>query len=280
MPLTFTVDLEEHRPNETYSKRFPAIMRDILTFLEGRNVKATVFVLGKLAENDSGLIKEIADAGHEIGFHSYAHVHLNKDTAENFKQESHRSKAFMEDLTGQAIYGFRAPAFSLTRQSLWVQDVLQELGFSYSSSVLPANNPINGFPGAPAKPFLWSNGIIEIPAPLAKIGPLSMPYLGGIYLRYLPIFLINHFVEREPDQRSLWLYCHPHDFDHGESYYTIEGTSMLTSLLLWFNRKNTFNKIDQVMSEKLCRNSMPFIEAINAGKYEGLEVFNPGCEIP
>ncbi len=279
MPLTFTVDLEEHRPDESYSKRFPAIMRDIMAFLDERNIRATVFVLGKLAESDSGLIKEIAAAGHEIAFHSYAHVHLNKDTTENFRQQSYQSKAFIEDLIGQAVYGFRAPAFSLTRQSLWVQDVLQELGFRYSSSVLPANNPINGFPGAPAQPFLWQNGIIEIPAPLANIGPLSMPYLGGIYLRYLPAFVINHFIKQESDQRSLWLYCHPHDFDHEETYYTIEGTSILTSLLLWLNRKNTFKKIDRIMSEELCRDSRPFIEAINAGEYAGLKIFNPDSEI-
>ena len=145
--------------------------------------------------------------------------------------------------------------------------------------MLPANNPINGFPRAPQKPFLWENGLIEIPAPLAKVGPVTLPYLGGIYLRYLPGPLIRHFMRREQDQRLMWLYCHPHDFDHGEPYYTIEGTSMLTSLLLWFNRKNTFNKIDRILSGEFASNAIPFIESIQAGNYRDLDTFNPDYEI-
>ena len=279
MSFTFTVDLEEHRPNDSYPKRFPAIMHELMAFLDERNIRATVFVLGKLAENEPGLVKEISANGHEIGFHSYAHVHLNRDNSDNFRRESSRSKAFIEDLTGQAIKGFRAPAFSLTRDSMWVLEILQDLEFSYSSSVLPANNPINGFPGAPQKPFLWENGLLEIPAPLAQLGPLTLPYLGGIYLRYLPTALVRHFISREHDKRLLWLYCHPHDFDHDEPYYTIAGTSMLTSLLLWFNRKNTFKKIDRILRGEFARNAVPFIESIQANNYQGLETFRPDYEI-
>src|SRR2546425_1005005 len=75
-------------------------------------------------------------------------------------------------------------------------DFLAELGFSYSSSVLPASNPLYGFPAAPAGPFLWPNGLIELPAPVARWGPLAVPILGGIYLRYAPSLLLDTFLRR------------------------------------------------------------------------------------
>ena len=274
MELTFTLDLEEHRPDDSYPKRYPAITRDILDFLDHRNIKATVFVLGKLAEDEPELIKEISSKGHEIGFHTYSHIHLTRESRDNFRQQSKSSKALIEDLIGQKIYGFRAPAFSLTNKSVWALDILKELGFTYSSSVLPANNPINGFPEAPGKPFLWSNGLLEIPAPVARYGPLAVPYLGGIYLRYLPILIIKYFLHRGKDQQSLWIYCHPHDFDHEEKFYQIKGTSLLTSLLLWFNRKHTFRKIEQIYFDDSISSAGTFIEQIKSGRYENLETFN------
>ncbi len=275
MDLTFTLDLEEHRPDDSYPKRYPAISRTILDFLDERNIKATVFVLGRLAEDEPELIKEISSKGHEIGFHTYSHIHLNNENVDSFKQQSISSKAFIEDLIGQEIRGFRAPAFSLTRESVWVLDILKELGFVYSSSVLPANNPINGFPGAPRKPFLWPNGLLEIPVPIAEYGPITIPYLGGIYLRYLPVSVIKYFLNREKTQQSLWMYCHPHDFDHQEKFYQIKGTSLLTSLLLWFNREGTFRKIEQLFMDYPQAGSISFIEQINSGKFENLDTFNP-----
>ncbi len=273
MDLTFTLDLEEHRPDDSYPKRYPAITRDILDFLDERNLKATVFVLGRLAEDEPVLIKEISSKGHEIGFHTYSHIHLTRESRENFKQQSKSSKAFIEDLIGQKIVGFRAPAFSLTNKSVWALDILKELGFVYSSSVLPGNNPINGFPGVPRRPFLWPNGLLEIPAPVAHCGPLSIPYLGGIYLRYLPASVIKYFLSKEKGQQSLWIYCHPHDFDYEEKFYQIKGTSLLTSLLLWFNRKHTFRKIEQIYFDDSVSCAGTFVEQINSGRYKNLETF-------
>ncbi len=273
--LTFTLDLEDHRPDDTYPKRYPEITKKILNFLDARNIKATVFVLGRLADETPSLIKEISEKGHEIAFHTFKHIHLTHELPEKFKSETERYKKILEDLTGTEVVGFRAPAFSLTRKSIWALDILKELGFVYSSSVLPANNPINGFPGVPREPFKWPNGLLEIPAPVASYGPVSIPFLGGIYLRYLPIHIINYFLNKEKNNQSLWLYCHPHDFDHEEAYYTIKGTSRLTSLLLWFNRRHTFTKIEQIFSSNSESSSVsvPFIEQINNGIFKNVEEF-------
>jgi polysaccharide deacetylase family protein (PEP-CTERM system associated) len=271
--LTFTLDLEDHRPDDSYPKRYPEITKKILDFLDARNIKATVFVLGRLADETPDLIKEIAEKGHEIAFHTLKHVHLTHESPEKFKNETEQYKKILEDLTGTEVVGFRAPAFSLTRKSVWALDILKELGFIYSSSVLPVANPINGFPGAPRKPFLWPNGLLEIPAPVTSCGSLSIPYLGGIYLRYLPVMAIKYFLSREKEQQALWIYCHPHDFDSESPYYTVKGTSRITSLLLWFNRKHTFRKIEKILSNNSESNLVSFIEQINSGRYKNVDTF-------
>lgn len=274
--IKFTLDLEDHRPDPAMPRRYPGITAQILDFLEQRKVTASVFVLGRLAREDPGLIKSIAERGHEIGFHSYAHRHLTDMNAGQLRVDLVDNKALLEDLTGRAVIGYRAPAFSLTRQSMWATDVIRDAGFAYSSSVLPAQSPIFGFPGAPRQPFRWPNGLLEIPVPVARVGPLELPFLGGFYLRYLPTRVIRRCLERGRPEQCYWLYCHPHDFDADEAFYRIEGTSWLTSLLLWFNRKNTFRKLARVMDGAgMDGNCCSFAAALAAGEFDRATRFTP-----
>jgi len=274
--LWFTFDLEDHRPDASYPKRYPDITRRLLDFLESRDVAATVFVLGRVAREEPELIRSIAARGHEIGFHSFSHQHLTRETQPHLETELRENKLFLEDLTGQAVIGYRAPAFSLTRDSVWAVDTIHAAGFVYSSSVLPAASPVFGFPGAPRRPFKWPNGLLEIPAPVTHIGPSVIPFLGGFYLRYLPARIIKRALAGgEPDQ-CYWVYCHPHDFDHEETFYHIEGTSYLTSALLWFNRKQTFAKLERLLDTAPAGGgSRTFAASIAAGEFGEAPAFTP-----
>jgi polysaccharide deacetylase family protein (PEP-CTERM system associated) len=268
--LTFTLDLEDHRPDESQPLRYPFIMENILAFLEEQKIKGTFFIVGTLAENDPELVKRIHTQGHEIAHHSYDHTTLDKQTPDEFRAHTKKAKQILEDVTGEEIIGYRAPVFSLTKETLWAVDILKELGFAYSSSVLPAANPLHGFAGAPETPFLWKNGLLEIPAPVGKIGPCTLPYLGGFYLRYLPFALVKQQISKASDNNSLWTYCHPYDFDPDEKQWRVKGASTPVSLLLWFNRKHTFRKL-----EKLAANynfAPPFKEQIFE---KNLPVFDP-----
>ena len=273
--IVFTLDLEDHRPHVSYPKRYPDITRTLLDFFDERKIEATVFVLGRVAREDPGLIREISQRGHEIGFHSPNHVHLTAETPERFRMETENLKKYLEDLCGDAVVGYRAPAFSLTRHSLWAVDILQELGFSYSSSLLPAKNPIFGFPGAPRQPFRWSNGLLEIPAPVARIGRVAVPFLGGVYLRYTPRFFVQYFLARGAIEQCYWTYCHPYDFDNEEAFFRIDGASLPVSLLLWFNRKNTLKKLESIF-----RNTGTgvydrcFATLIGAGEFRAAPIFD------
>lgn len=272
--LIFTLDLEDSRPDDSYPKRYRDITRAILDFLDARGIESTVFVLGRLAREDPGLIREIARCGHEIAFHSFAHIHLTQETPARFRVETADNKKYLEDLIGQPVIGYRAPAFSLTRNSAWAVDVIGELGFAYSSSLLPTKNPIFGFAGAPAHPFRWPNGLLEIPAPIARVGPAVMPFLGGVYLRYLPRRLIRRFLNQGDDRQCYWTYCHPHDFDHEQAFYRMKGASLAVSMALWFNRKNTFEKLDAIFP----RSEDPgearsFASLIEAGEFAEAPLF-------
>jgi len=276
MNVTFTFDLEDHRPNDNYSKNYPQITHDVLTYLDENQVKGTFFVVGDVAKEDPTLITDISDAGHEIAFHSMSHVTLNLENRKNFSDELHLGKILLEDLTGKAVCGFRAPVFSLTKQTSWALDILLEEGFTYSSSILPAKNILHGYPGAPAYPYYWKNGLLELPASVTNFCGLTFPFLGGVYLRYLPKYMFSYFLNNCSDNKCMWTYCHPYDFDVTEPFFRMKGTSWIVSSVLWFNRKRTKIMLDHLFNIMKDRQTdyVPFIEQITRGDFSSAPYFN------
>jgi len=272
MATTFTLDLEDHYPPPNPAPRYPAITYKVLVFLSDRRVKGTFFVLGEVAERHPELIRTIHEQGHEIAFHSYAHVPLDRENPQRFRDQTRRSKAFLEDLTGAEVIGFRAPIFSLTPATLWALPILEELGFRYTSSVLPLRHPLYGFPGAPQRPFRWKDSLVEIPVPVARIGPLLTPFLGGVYMRYLPDFLLVDLLRRQNTKTGLWTYCHPYDFDPGDKFVVMREATTLVSFLLWLNRSSTFRKVARILDQGAGR---PFRDHLKDGAYNSLAAFDP-----
>jgi len=205
-PVTFTLDVEDYTAAGV-EPRALATTRRILEFLGERNVRATFFVVGEFAEAHTEIVKEIASGGHEVGLHSYRHTPLTDADPETFRREIGDARAFMEDLAGQPVLGFRAPTFSLVASSAWAADVLAELGFTYSSSVLPARSPLYGYPGRPRTPHRWPSGLWELPCPVADLGPITNPYLGGIYFRVLPWTAVRYGLGRAHPDEMLWRTC-------------------------------------------------------------------------
>lgn len=261
-PVTFTFDLEDHRPTGVdFDTRYPGLTRQVLAQLETHGIAGTFFVLGRIAEDDPELIREIADMGHEIALHSWDHTPLPELTPERFRDETVRGKKLLEDLTGAAVEGYRAPVFSLVPKSGWAPEVLAELGFSYSSSVLPAWNPLYGWPDAPATPFLWPSGLVELPCPVQRMGTeshaVALPYLGGVYARVLPLRMTGLLLTRQTsgnrpsskrEPQAPWMYAHPYDFDVGEPYWQVPELGPLGSRLLWLNRKRMPQRITDLVA--------------------------------
>jgi peptidoglycan-N-acetylglucosamine deacetylase len=251
--VTFTLDLEDHRPADALEKdgeRYPALTRRVLDFLDARDVRGTFFVVGQVAEAQPDLVQEVSTRGHEIGLHGWRHVPLTDLDASQLRDDVARGKALLEDLTGRAVTGFRAPMFSLVQQSRWAVDILADVGFTYSSSVLPARSPLFGDPELPLAPFRWPNGLVELPCPVARTGRFGIPYLGGVYLRALPSAVSSAARRGFGRHQMLWIYCHPYDFDPDEPFWVVHEAGRLGSRLLWYNRRRTFAKVDALLRNR------------------------------
>ena len=245
--VTFTLDLEDHRPSPDAPVRYPALTREVLDFLDARDVRGTFFVVGETAEASPDLVREVAARGHEVGLHGWRHQPLTELDPDAFGADVARGKALLEDLTGEPVVGFRAPTFSLVPESRWAVDVLADAGFTYSSSILPARSPLFGDPTLPATPFRWANGLVELPCPVVRAAGVGLPYLGGVYLRALPGPASTAARRSVGRDQLLWIYCHPYDFDPDEEFWVVPDAGRLGSRLLWYNRRRTFAKIEAML---------------------------------
>ena len=241
--ITFTLDLEDHTAGDDPTRRYISNSRRLLGFLEDQNIRATIFIVGEVISACREVIRSAADSGHEFALHSATHTPLTAQLESELRPQLVDAKRHLEDLCGAPVVGFRAPVFSLVMSTRWVTEMLADLGFRYSSSVLPAPNPLYGFPGAPRSSFMWPSGIIELPAPVVAFAGMQIPPLGGIYLRYMPHFILRRITNQFDDRTLLWSYIHPYDIDPDEGYFRFPGTSAAMSLLLWRRRAQTLEKI-------------------------------------
>jgi len=223
------------------------------------------------------LIRAASDAGHELALHSATHTPLTYEHAKQLAPQLNRARETLQEMTGKAVIGFRAPVFSLTPATAWVTDLLTECGFRYSSSVLPAAHPLHGYPGAPQETFRWPSGLIEFPVPLAQVGPASLPFLGGIYLRYLPLAVIRALSNKLADGTVRWTYLHPYDIDAEEPYYRFPGTTAPMSVLLWRRRRHTLKRLDALVSGAGHRAGLPLAELCATAEQDNLAHFAPSA---
>jgi peptidoglycan-N-acetylglucosamine deacetylase len=221
--LLLSIDFEDwhqlvHRRlgRADWDRRGPALERQtdvVLTLLDDVGVKATFFVLGMTAARYPELVREVADRGHEIASHGYAHERVYDQSAESFRADLERGLEAVEAAAGKRPVGYRAPAFSITRDAPWAYDVLGELGFEYDSSQYDSPRVPNRISPIPRTPYrlraesgaeLW-----ELPVAAARI-----PVGGGAYWRAFPTPVIARALRGLIDQGALpALYFHPYEFD-------------------------------------------------------------------
>lgn len=197
----FTVDVEDYyqvsafagsvRKEDwpSYESRVERNTDRILALLDEHGVAGTFFVLGWVAERHPGIVREVRSRGHEVACHGYSHDLVYNQSPELFRQETLRAKAHLEDTLGEAVAGYRAASYSVTRESLWALDVLVEAGFTYDSSIFPINHDRYGIASAPRLPFtaeLERGSIREFPLTTFQLAGMRLPVAGGGYFRLLP----------------------------------------------------------------------------------------------
>jgi len=178
------------------------------------HVKATFFVLANVARRYPSLLRRMAREGHEIGIHGYEHNYIYTLQPDEFRRATAQAKDEIENIAGCAVYGHRAPAFSITKESFWAIDILKELGFVYDSSIYPIKGRRYGIPDAKKNIYRWRNGLFEIPLSCIKLFGKIVPVAGGGYIRYFPYRWTKYAIScLQKIHRPAIVFMHPYEFE-------------------------------------------------------------------
>jgi polysaccharide deacetylase family protein (PEP-CTERM system associated) len=190
----------------------------LLDAFDATGNRATFFVLGWIAERQPALAREIVRRGHEIACHGHQHERVYSLGPQRFREDLRRARRAIEDACGVAVRGYRAPSFSITRDSLWALPILAEEGFSFDSSIFPVHHPRYGIPGFSRRPVRLDLGggasILEFPLTTWRVGRWNLPLSGGAYLRLAPAALFAWaFGRLARSEAPTVLYLHPWEVD-------------------------------------------------------------------
>ena len=196
----------------------PALARQtdaLLALFDELGVRATFFVLGMAARSHPELVEAVARRGHEIGCHGDQHVLVNRQTPGEFAADLRRARATIEDLTGRAPIGYRAPAFSITRDARWAYDVLADEGFAYDASQHDTpriRGRIAPVSVAPHRLELTGGRIVwEFPVAVWRTSRVRLPVGGASYWSVIPTGLVLRGLRRAGPLAGLYL--HPQELD-------------------------------------------------------------------
>ncbi len=188
---------------------------NVLELLDQYDTKATFFIVGWVAEKYPHLVRNIHNRGHSIGCHSYWHRKVYDLSPEQFRDDTARVKAILEEIIGEPVLGYRAPSYSITANSLWAIDILKELGFTYDSSIFPIHHDTYGIPDAPRFAYRHANGLLEYPISTAILLGRKIPVSGGGYFRLFPYWFTYLCLQRinHNDENPFIFYIHPWEID-------------------------------------------------------------------
>ncbi|WP_188063873.1 XrtA system polysaccharide deacetylase [Sphingobium sp. KCTC 72723] len=189
----------------------------VLDLFAQAGVTGTFFTLGWVAERYPALMRRIADAGHEVASHGYDHARVFTFTPEQWRADLRKARAILEDASGQAVTGYRAPSFSIDPRTPWAHPILAEEGYRYSSSVAPIRHDHYGWPDSPR--FAWKpvpgSDLVELPVTTAKLGKRTLAAGGGGFFRLLPYQFSRWAIRQVNAQagRPAIIYFHPWEID-------------------------------------------------------------------
>ena len=220
----------------------------ILDTLALHNRKATFFILGWIAEKYPGIVRKIYNEGHEIGCHSMKHRLVHNLTPNEFKKDTQVALNVIENIIGEKVIMYRAPAFSITKETPWAFEILNELGISHDASIFPAKHDYGGFPtfGKSEPSLIETNGtfIKEFPMNIHEILYRPIVFSGGGFFRLFPYKLIKRW---SGDSDYIMSYFHPRDFDKGQPM--LDHLPLIRKLKSYYGLKNAGIKFGRYISD-------------------------------
>jgi polysaccharide deacetylase family protein (PEP-CTERM system associated) len=258
----FTVDVEDYFQVSAFEKdiardqwsqytsRVVANTHRILDLLACHDVKATFFVLGWVAKRFPQLLRDIHGAGHEIGCHSHEHRLIYNQTPDQFRDDLRRSLGAIQDACEAPITAYRAPSFSITRQSLWALEILAEEGFLIDSSIFPTHHGRYGIPDAEPRFHRINTSagpLWEFPPSVVRFCRLNLPVSGGGYFRLYPLSWTVHCLRKiNRTKQPFVFYIHPWEVDPDQP--KLKAGSRLSQLRHHVNLSRTYEKLERLLT--------------------------------
>lgn len=260
----FTVDVEDYfqvdafssviEPSawDSFGSRVVANTSRLLDLLDRHQVRGTFFVLGWIAERHPGLVRAIVQRGHELASHGMSHQRIVTQTPELFRRETRDSKRLLEDLGQVPVIGYRAATYSITRQSLWALDILEEEGFHYDSSIFPVRHDRYGIPDAQTVPHRLTTpagkSLVEYPLTAVEVLGLNLPVAGGGYFRLFPYALTRWGLRRVRQQgRPVVFYLHPWEVDPEQP--RIANAGWRSRFRHYLNLERTLPRLERLLTD-------------------------------
>jgi polysaccharide deacetylase family protein (PEP-CTERM system associated) len=200
---------------DSFPRRVERNTDRLLGILAETGSRATFFMLAWVAQRHPALVRRIVAQGHELASHGSDHRRVDRQSPESFRADVSMAKSILEDIAGMPVSGYRAPTFSIGRDSQWAHSILVEEGYRYSSSVYPVKHDLYGTPGAPRTPFAPVPGLIEIPMTTVRVAGFDLPASGGGWFRLLPYPASRMLLSRASrvNNSSAVFYLHPWEVD-------------------------------------------------------------------
>ena len=223
----------------------------ILDLFDTHNVKATFFVLGWVAERYPAIVHRIVADGHELASHGYSHVRATMQQPDEFREDVQRTKKMLEDLGGCAVRGYRATSYSIVESNLWALDVLEEVGYEYSSSIYPVKHDLYGIPHAPRFAFYPKENkkLLEIPITTVHMLGHNFPGGGGGFFRLLPYPVSRWLIKRvnKKDHAPGVFYLHPWEIEPDQPRQ--KELDARTRFRHYLNLEKTEQRLDKLLRD-------------------------------
>jgi polysaccharide deacetylase family protein (PEP-CTERM system associated) len=243
-------DVERYRDPRGWDRLEPRIeetTEEVLALLDRRGARGTFFVLGWIARRHPDLVRRIRDAGHEIASHGYFHVRAFDTDPDGVRRDIEESIDTLEELTGLRPRGYRAPEWSIIRETGWMWELLADLGFEYSSSTVPLTGM--GQRGSPPLPFRVetpAGPIVEFPISTMRGFWEGLPYSGGLPLRCAPYWYIVEKLRFENGRgHPGMVYVHPWEFDRAHPPMEL---SLGRKFMHFWNMRSTRRKVEGLLA--------------------------------
>ena len=285
---------------DNYQLRVEVNTVRILDLLDEFAVRASFFVLGWVAERKPSLVKEIAARGHEVASHGYGHRRVSTQTRQEFRDDIRRSKMILEDLTATEVSGYRAPSYSVSKNTLWAFDELLDAGYSYDSSVFPIRHDLYGIPDWPRFHFtvervadsLWepassergknsswcgkggvsldqihsqlaseTRSLVEVPITTLKIAGRSIPISGGGYFRFFPYAVTKWGLNRINRFEGRPFVFYIHPWEIDRDQPRMAGASLKARFRHYLNLARTEERFRSLLADFMFIPMKNFVEA-------------------